>query len=283
METLNPRHPYLEEDTAMNDQARERLCELLRKYGSSICGTPRSCEMFIRQFCGEQPDEAQLFIKALNSKVVPDLLALKQVPDWEAVAAPLAEHLSASAGVGLEEARWAVDSWGMALRRHPETARAVPPPQPQQPSPPLEGEGRPSADLGQKLLMTAAICGGIGGGVGGALLGILIEMFGRLQAEVGEEGPALVFTILALLPVGVGAVAGAAGAAVGWLGIGGSNVKDMPAEGMLPRWVWTGFAGSFGGALTGAAVGGYVCFGIIGVGIFGFLGGLTGAFTGVLK
>jgi hypothetical protein len=132
--------------------------------------------------------------------------------------------------------------------------------------------------------MTAAICGGIGGGIGGALLGVLIEMMGKLHAHMADEEPNVVFTIFALLPVGVGAVAGAAGAAVGWLAIGGSNVKDMPADGMLPRWVWTGFAGAFGGALTGAAVGGYVCGGpLIGVGFWGFLGGLSGAFTGVMK
>ncbi len=266
----------------MNDLARKRLCDLLTTYGPAICNTPRSCEMFIRQSCSDCPDELQLFTTALHGGTVNQLLHMRGAIDWEKVSGPLVDQLVESAGLTPEQARWTVDSWALALRKHPEAAAAPPPPPMIEPQKRLDV--RTNVDnIGVRLTISEAICGGVGGLIGGLIVGALHEMLGKLGATVlgiGEE----IGLILALCAVVCGTFAGAAGAASGWLVIGGHRPEDMPVDGSLPRWVIAGYMGGCGGALTGAALGGYLCGGpIFGVLMWGFIGGFTGTFTGVLN
>jgi hypothetical protein len=267
----------------MNDLARKRLCDLLATYGPAICNTPRSCEMFIRQNCSECPDELQLITKALHGGIVPKLMALRNVQDWEATTEPFVGQIVEAGGVTPEAARWTVDTWGIALRKHPDAAGAPAPA-----APLVESSKRldvRSADdsIGSRLTITVAICGGTGGAIGGMLIGAMIELFGKLIVYFTQLEPGEVGLILAIVAVVSGASAGAAGAAAGWLCIGGHKAEDMPVDGTLPRWVIQGYISAFGGALSGAALGGALCHVIAGVLIFGFLGGFTGAFSGVLR
>jgi hypothetical protein len=265
----------------MNDLARKRLCDLLTTYGPAICNTPRSCEMFIRQSCSDCPDELQLFTKALHGGTVKQLLHLQAGQDWDKVSEPLVAQFVESAGVTPEVARWTVDSWALALRKHPDGAAAPPPPPMMEP--PKRLDVRTNADnIGVRLTISAAISGGIGGLIGGMLVGAIYELIGKLGATF-LEGADTFGLITAIMAVVSGVLAGASGAACGWFVIGGHRPEDMPADGSLPRWVIQGYLGACGGALTGAALGGWLCHPIFGIWLWGFVGGFTGTFTGVLN
>ena len=96
----------------MNDQAREALGQVIRTYGPTICNTPRSCEMFIRQACGSYPDESKAHIEALRQGVTDDLGRYKPADrPWDEFAGQLRGRLKAKAGLGEVEGGWAVETW----------------------------------------------------------------------------------------------------------------------------------------------------------------------------
>src|SRR5262245_4627215 len=107
----------------MNDQARAALDEIIATYGPGVCRTPRSCELFLNQALADFPAECGALVQALRGGAVADLLAAEPGAPWPELAESLAARLATEGRPGDAEARWAVESWGRALGRHPETAR----------------------------------------------------------------------------------------------------------------------------------------------------------------
>lgn len=257
----------------MNDQAREALGRVLRNYGPSICNTPRSCEMFIRQECGAYPSESKLLIEALRQGVTADLLSYQPTESpWDPFADVLRTRLQTRSGIGASEGAWAVEAWAKALGRHPETFVEAPMVEP------AKGSVFKAATPGQlKIAMTAVVA--CGGALGSALGSIMIPA-ALLITTVSTKIPLIsqpvrsssrsevwVSVILILILIAsISGTAGAIGAALGWL------------YGKGDRGHWTGFGTAFGAGFASAAIG-YRLGGILGSSFAAFLSTFGAATT----
>ena len=254
----------------MNDEARNALSKVLRKYGNGICNTPRSCEMFIRQECGAYPDESHALIEALKHGVTSELMAYEPAnAPWEAFSDGLRSRLQKGSKLSAPEGIWAVDTWARALGRHPDVFVPAAPVIQQ----PAWAAGTPATDRQLTIITTVIVS--IGGALGSALGAILIPA-ALLLTMASTKVPLItqpvrstarsevwVSVILVLIMIAaIGAVAGAVGAAVGWI------------YGKGDRGHWTAFATSFGGGFASSALGSWV-WPIVG----SFVGGLVGSFT----
>jgi hypothetical protein len=251
----------------MDDFAREALGGVIANYGPAVCRTPRSCEMFVSQFCGDFPAEARAFNQALRVGVVGQLLDAKG-EGWEGLSDELVVRLQKEGGLSADDARWTVDSWGLVLGRHPATASRRPMHPPVTPRSPSEAGDTPGS---VKAAMTAIVT--VGGGLG-AGLGAILLLGALAVTSVATKSPFLdsrygmgargandriLAIIVCTIMFAFGAVGGTFGSAFGWL-YGGGDRKP-----------WTGFAAAFASGFGFAAVCGY---------LFGALGAMAGAFIG---
>jgi len=256
----------------MNDQAREALGQVIGTYGTAICNTPRSCELFIRQACGPYPEESQALIAALRQGVPEDLFDYQPGGrSWDEFAGSLRSRLQSKAGLSEPDGTWAIDSWARVLGKHPENWQPNTTPLPR-PMSEDEFAIKPGTQRAVKAVKMAIVA--LGGGIGGALGGILVPgsslitsayvQMPMMTQTVHRSSPSsvwvIVIVVLCVLGL-IGAIGGAAGAALGWL------------HGRGEQGHWTAFSTSLGGAFASGALGSYFC------GIFGsFFGSAFAAF-----
>lgn len=99
----------------MTDQPRETLCKLIATYGRTLCDDPRRCEALLRDLCGVHRREIHALISALRERIAEDLLAASEGMPREMLWARLTQRLQDNLGLTEDLARWAVDSWALAL------------------------------------------------------------------------------------------------------------------------------------------------------------------------
>jgi len=257
----------------MNDLARTKLVDIVNSYGRTVCNTPRTCEIFLQQHCDDLPAERQLLGEALRRGTVSRLVEAKDQP-YAAISAALVSELASAADIAPEDARWAVDSWALALGKHPSTA--TPPPLPIAPLL-VEADAQESqCSVTSSKFWPPAIVG-LGGGIG-AILATLVFTFLLYTLISNPRGTtgirADAFAMLAgLLMAGAGALGGATGGAVGWLLI---QAQSLPAQSAaIARWrLARGFLAACGGAFGASLLGGWFG-GLVGIA----LGGLVGSFS----
>lgn len=103
--------PYLPSSTD-RETCRAALTSLIRKYGSTLCDNPTDVESsLLREF---QRDIA-LIMAAQREGVPTRLLAAASAGDVSASAEEAVQHLVTSCQLSEEDARYAVDSWALAL------------------------------------------------------------------------------------------------------------------------------------------------------------------------
>jgi hypothetical protein len=94
---------------------------------------------YLRDVCPSQPAEVAVVVVAARGGVPEELVHASEGHHVEAMAARLASRLNAEAGIDQVLARWAVDTWAIALGRTPAPAEAdtvemavtaMPPPEP---------------------------------------------------------------------------------------------------------------------------------------------------------
>jgi hypothetical protein len=100
----------------MNDVPRQKLCELIATYGRSLCDDSRRCEGLLRDLCGEHRREIHVLVSALKERVAIDLVSssASRLPH-EVLLRRLTKRLRDNLGLAEDAARWAVDSWALAL------------------------------------------------------------------------------------------------------------------------------------------------------------------------
>ena len=134
----------------MNNAPRKTLRELVARDGPGLCSDVRRCEGLLRDLCGEHRREVNMLVNALKERVPLDLLAAQGSMPHGLLLTRLAKRLEEHLAVTEEAARWAVDSWALALgvvtdaevaEREKEYAH----PEPKTPSPP-----RPADDEARK-------------------------------------------------------------------------------------------------------------------------------------
>ena len=99
----------------MHDLPRQKLRELITQYGRSLCDDPRRCEALLKDYCGQYKREIFVLVNALKNRVAEELInASASVPPallWARLIQRLEDELAFSEAV----ARWAVESWALAL------------------------------------------------------------------------------------------------------------------------------------------------------------------------
>jgi len=109
----------------MNDAARQTLVQLVAQEGRSAYENPRRCDALLRDLAPEHKREIFVLVSALEQGVANDLLALQgQVPTGVLLAQVTAKLQSALALTD-EAARWAVESWALALGVLPGAGNAM--------------------------------------------------------------------------------------------------------------------------------------------------------------
>jgi hypothetical protein len=99
----------------VNDLCRDTLGRIVANFGHQVWADPDRCEALIREFCEGYDAEAQALVTALRRKVPGDLLEWsRSVPPADAVAR-LTARLQASGAMFPASAKWAVESWALAL------------------------------------------------------------------------------------------------------------------------------------------------------------------------
>jgi hypothetical protein len=101
----------------IHDFPRERLCELIERYGPSVCHDPLRFQGLIRDFCPNSSyyGAVNVLITALKERVALDLAySTKSVPT-QVLLARLTRRLRENRGIEKGTARWAVESWALAL------------------------------------------------------------------------------------------------------------------------------------------------------------------------
>lgn len=98
----------------LNDIARQTLCDIITKYGSELYDQPRRCEALLRDLSARHKREISVLIAALKFGVVGELASPPNTSP-EIVIARLSDQLEDNLGLTPIAARWAVESWAIAV------------------------------------------------------------------------------------------------------------------------------------------------------------------------
>ncbi len=99
----------------MNNLPRQKLCEIVARFGRSVTGDARRCEGLLRDYCGTYRREIAVLVAALEERVTTDLLAANTGLPREVLLTKLAQRLHDNRAMDKHAARWAVGSWALAL------------------------------------------------------------------------------------------------------------------------------------------------------------------------
>lgn len=99
----------------MNDAPRQTLRALVARHGTGLCSDARRCEALLRDTAGAHRREVNILVSALKERVPLDLLAAQSAMPRGLLLARLSKRLEDHLALTPEAARWAVDSWALAL------------------------------------------------------------------------------------------------------------------------------------------------------------------------
>src|SRR5688572_17893293 len=103
--------------TVMNDQVRGALVKLVASLGHELIKDPRRLRALLSDECPGQKREVSVLVAAVEHKVAAELGSKSSSVPWPVLAARLTNRLVNDAALSDEAARWAVESWGLALGR----------------------------------------------------------------------------------------------------------------------------------------------------------------------
>ena len=99
----------------MHNEPRQQLCKLIAQYGRSLCEDPRRCGALLKDHCGQYKREIFVLVNALENRVATELLnASAGVPEV-ILLSRLTKRLEDELGLTETAAKWAVESWALAL------------------------------------------------------------------------------------------------------------------------------------------------------------------------
>ncbi len=127
----------------MNNLTRDTLRRITAKYGREIGSDARRCAGLLNDLDGAHRREINVLVTAIEERVPDDLLAAHRAMPLELLLTRIEKRLEEQTALTAEAARWAVESWALALnvatdddlasrRRQtpaaPPAAETVPPP-----------------------------------------------------------------------------------------------------------------------------------------------------------
>ena len=99
----------------MHDLPRQKLRDLIIEYGRSLCDDPRRCEALLKDYCGQYKREIFVLVSALKNRVAEDLIKTSAGVTLALVIGRLIQRLEDELGLAEDAARWAVETWALAL------------------------------------------------------------------------------------------------------------------------------------------------------------------------
>jgi hypothetical protein len=97
------------------NEPRQVLCELIAAHGPSLCDEPGRCEGLLRDYCPLERGKVNVLVNALRERVVADLLNSSDFIPIELLLGRLTKRLEDHNAMRGDMAKWAVESWALAL------------------------------------------------------------------------------------------------------------------------------------------------------------------------
>lgn len=110
----------------MNNIPRQQLYQLIATYGPYLCDDPRRCEALLKDLCAQYRPEVSVLVGALKEKVAAELLASQKNIPQTVLLARLTKRIRENLALTEDAARWAVESWALALGVIPNTDQSEP-------------------------------------------------------------------------------------------------------------------------------------------------------------
>jgi len=99
----------------VQDAVRTQLAELVGRFGLDLCNDPKRCEGLLRDVCGDHKREMLALVSAARNGVGSELRQSSAGVPKELIVARLTKRLCEDFGLAEDLARWAVESWAVAL------------------------------------------------------------------------------------------------------------------------------------------------------------------------
>ena len=99
----------------MDDSVRETLCALIAERGASFCDDPKPVEGLLWDLCGEQRREVRVLVLVLRDGIVQHLRGNGDGVPSSLLLGRLTARAHEEYGIAEDIARWAVESWALAL------------------------------------------------------------------------------------------------------------------------------------------------------------------------
>ena len=99
----------------MNDFPRQKLRELVARYGRSLCDDPLRCEGLLRDLCGQNQREIFALSQAVQDGIPSELLSSSGQLPVEVLVSRFSKRLEDRCGMNSDLARWTIESWMLAL------------------------------------------------------------------------------------------------------------------------------------------------------------------------
>jgi hypothetical protein len=103
-----------------SDFPRQKLCEMVARFGGSVSDDPRRCAGLLKDFSPGYRREVAALVGVLNVRGTEELISASESIPQEVLVGRLALKLEKDLGIDRDLARWAVTSWGLALGRFSE-------------------------------------------------------------------------------------------------------------------------------------------------------------------
>ena len=98
----------------MTPKPRDVLIEIVAKYGDSLLASPARCDGFLKDYCGEYRREIFVLVSCLRAGVV-EQLRQQSGTGVKPACDRLTLKLEENPAIAGDIARWAVESWAIAL------------------------------------------------------------------------------------------------------------------------------------------------------------------------
>jgi F-box protein 11 len=98
----------------MSNTPREVLIEIVAKHGPGLLTSPLRCEALLKDYCGEFRREIFVLVSCLRVGII-DQLRQPSGPSIKLVCARLGLRLEQNLAISTDIAKWAVESWAIAL------------------------------------------------------------------------------------------------------------------------------------------------------------------------
>ncbi|HEX8639427.1 MAG TPA: hypothetical protein VF692_15260 [Pyrinomonadaceae bacterium] len=99
----------------MNNLPRQTLRQILAKHGKEVCVDARRCESLLNDLCGSYRREINVLVAAIEERVPLDLMAGNRTTPLELLLTRIEKRLEEQTALTSDAARWAVESWALAL------------------------------------------------------------------------------------------------------------------------------------------------------------------------